>query len=62
MQILKIPSHWTPEQADIIYEFLGDLRAAIWEQYDGEIDPLYDELRKQARNKTSSSEDDSQNN
>jgi len=48
MQILKNPTYWTAEQADGIYEFLGDLRVAIWEQYGGEIDQLYDELRKQA--------------
>lgn len=58
MQILKIPTYWTAEQADSIYEFLGDLRAAIWEQYDGEIDQLYDELRKQVGSKTSPSEEE----
>ncbi len=56
MQILKIPTYWTAEQADCIYEFLGDLRAAIWEQYDGEIDRLYDELREQAGIKVSQDE------
>ncbi len=60
MQILKISSYWTAEQADSIYEFLGDLRTAIWEQYDGEINPLYDELRKQAGSKISPSEDEGQ--
>lgn len=45
MQTLKIPTFWTAEQADSIYQFVGELQAAIWQQYHQEIEALYEKIR-----------------
>lgn len=33
MKTLKITTHWTPEEADCIYQFLDDFKEALWQQY-----------------------------
>ncbi len=33
MKTLKITNHWTPEEADCIYQFLDDFKEALWESY-----------------------------
>jgi len=33
MKTLKITTHWTPEEADCIYQFLDDLKTVILENY-----------------------------
>lgn len=33
MKILKITTHWTPEEADCIYQFLDEFKEALWHQY-----------------------------
>jgi len=30
---IKIPKHWTPEQANAVAEFLGDIEIAIRKKY-----------------------------
>ncbi len=35
--IVEIPIHWTTEQADAIFEFLGQLSNAVWDAYDHEL-------------------------
>lgn len=37
MKILKITAHWTPEEADCIYQFLDDFKAVLWENYGEDI-------------------------
>lgn len=37
MRILKITTHWTPEEADCIYQFLDDFKEALWQHYGEEI-------------------------
>lgn len=32
-----VPDDWTPEQAQAIYEFIDELRDAIWSRYDLKI-------------------------
>lgn len=49
MKILRIPTFWTAEQADTIYSFLGDLQAAVWQEYHEEIRQMYDEVKEQAK-------------
>lgn len=44
MKTLKITTHWSPEEADCIYQLLHDLQAEIWEAYGGEITQLYAEF------------------
>ena len=34
---VKIPKHWTPEQADAVAEFLGDIEIAIRKKYQTRI-------------------------
>ena len=46
MIILKIPVYWTAEEADYVYQALGQLRDQIWEQYGQEIDHLYDKFKE----------------
>lgn len=33
-QTIQIPMHWTPKQADAVFEFLALLETAIWDAYD----------------------------
>lgn len=37
--LLRIPRHWTPEQADLVFGFLNALVDAVWLAYEG---PLVD--------------------
>lgn len=45
MKILKIPTFWTAEQADTIHEFLGELQAAVWQEYHEDIQLMYEKIR-----------------
>ena len=44
---LRLPDHWTPEQALAVYELLKDLADTIWDRYElvlieqlrGDLDP-----------------------
>lgn len=45
MKTLKITTYWTAEQADCIYQFLGDLRTVLWDHYGDEIAEMYEEIR-----------------
>jgi len=58
MKIIRIPTFWTAKQADTIHEFLGELRAAVWQEYHEEIEPLYDEGRNQTLENTDIGLDD----
>lgn len=35
--LLRIPRHWTPEQADLVFAFLNDLIDAVWLAYEGPL-------------------------
>ena len=45
MKTLRITTHWTAEQADCIYQLLGDLRSVLWDHYGDEIVEMYEEIR-----------------
>ena len=45
MKTLRITTYWTAEQADCIYQLLGDLRSVLWDQYGDEIVEMYKEIR-----------------
>lgn len=47
MKTLKITTFWTPDEADCVYEFLGELKAAIWQVYGQEIEQLYEARRQE---------------
>jgi hypothetical protein len=42
---LLIDSHWTPEQAQAVFEVLNDLRERIWEHYALPLQELYRQQR-----------------
>ena len=37
MKILKITTHWTPEEADCVFGFLAELQEVVWEHYGDDI-------------------------
>ncbi len=41
MKILRIPTYWTPEEADCVYQLLDELRAAVWHSYGEEITAMH---------------------
>lgn len=41
MNILKMTTHWTVEEADCIYQFLGELQSEIRESYGGDIEQMH---------------------
>jgi hypothetical protein len=49
MKIIRIPTFWTAEQANTIHEFLGELRAAVWQEYHEDIEQLYEDVLDQNR-------------
>lgn len=48
MKILRIPTFWTAEQAATIHEFLGELQAAVWQEYHEDIQKMYQEIKEQS--------------
>ena len=46
MKRLTLNVYWTTEEADAVYQFLGELRAAIWQAYGQEIEQLYREIEQ----------------
>ena len=47
MKILKIATHWTPEEADCIFTFLEELQSMIWEIYGEDLAQIYQQLGEQ---------------
>ncbi len=41
MTNLPITAHWSAQEAQIIFEFLDDLKDAIWSVYETELIELY---------------------
>ena len=37
MKTLKITTHWTPEEADCIYQLLDDFKEVLWQNYGDDI-------------------------
>jgi len=37
VKTLKITMHWTPEEADCIYQLLDDFKQALWQCYGEDI-------------------------
>ena len=37
---LQVPCDWTPEEALIVYEYLREMTAAVWERYEAVLLPL----------------------
>ena len=45
MKTLKITTYWTADQADCVYQLLGELRSELWEHYGDEIVEMYEMIR-----------------
>lgn len=59
MKIIKIPTFWNAEQADTVYQFLQELKDAIWLEYHADIQRMYEQIREeQNRAEASDSLDD----
>ena len=50
MKILKITTYWTPEEADCIFNLLGELQAMIWESYGDDITHMYRQVGEEQQN------------
>lgn len=41
MKKVQIPTNWTPEQADSVYQFVQDIKDSIWRTYNTELQNHY---------------------
>ena len=46
MKILKMTTHWTPEEADCIDRLLSEFQTALWENYGDDIEQMYQTNRE----------------
>jgi len=44
MKTIKLVTHWTTEQADDIYQLLGELQSSIWQSYGEDIVKMHQEI------------------
>ncbi len=60
MKILRIPTYWTPEEADCVYQLLDELRSAVWHSYGEEITAMHKAIweEEQKRKDSEGSEND----
>ena len=56
MKPLRITPHWTAEQADCVYQLLGELRSILWEHYGDEIVKMYETVRAEQEQREGSVE------
>ena len=47
MKILKMTTHWSPEEADCIDRLLSEFQTALWEIYGDDIEQLYQTNREE---------------
>ena len=47
MKTLKITTHWTPEEADCIYQFLNEFKDVLWQSYGDDIVQMYKAIHDQ---------------
>ncbi len=49
MKILKMTTHWTPEEADCVYQFLDDFKDVIWQHYGEDIVQMHKAIHDEWR-------------
>ena len=49
MKTLKITTHWTPEEADCIYQLLDDFKQALWQCYGGDIVQMHKTIQAEQK-------------
>jgi len=47
MRVLKVTTHWTPEEADCIDRFLNDIKQALWQCYGEDIVQMHKTIHAQ---------------
>lgn len=45
MKTVKIPTNWTPEQADSVYRFIDSIKESIWRAYNDELQNHYRKMK-----------------
>jgi len=60
VKTLKITTHWTPEEADCIYQLLDNFKQALWHCYGEDIVQMHktDYAQQQERYKENEPDDD----
>jgi len=56
VKTLKITTHWTPEEADCIYQFLDDLKQALWRCYGEDIEQMHKTAHAQQKERNEEKE------
>ena len=49
MKTLKITMHWTPEEADCIYQLLDDFKQALWQCYGEDIVQMHKTIQAEQK-------------
>ena len=50
MKVIKITTHWSPEQAEDIYRLLDELKSAVWQSYGDDIIKMHLDDNKDKKN------------
>lgn len=50
MKILTLTTHWTTEEADCIFNLLGELQSLIWESYGDDLAQMYHQTGEEQQN------------
>jgi len=58
MKTLKITSHWTPEEAECIDQFLDDFKQALWQCYGEDIVQMHKTIHAQQQKRYEEKEPD----
>lgn len=51
MKTIKLVTHWSTEQADDIYQLLGELQSAIWQGYGEDIVKMHQKTTQEQDNR-----------
>lgn len=51
MKTLRITTHWSPEEADCVYQLLDELRVAVWQSYGEEITAMHKAIWEEEQQK-----------
>jgi len=49
MKVVKITTHWTPQEAHCVYELLDELKSAVWDSYGSDIIAMFDDLQTEQK-------------
>jgi hypothetical protein len=58
VKTLKITTHWTPEEAECIYQLLDDFKQALWQCYGEDIVQMHKTIHAQQQDRYEEKESD----